>query len=272
MKIRKAAITAMSDGLNENRRQILEELVKVLGENGIKTVEGKYLFEDAGLSLAEKKAVELEGFMKDESVDCIFDVSGGDSANLALPYMNFDSFTKPFFGYSDLTVIINAALKKTGRGGYLYQIRNILGSGSAVRLFFDWIDGEGSLETLSYEMIRGEEMKGQVVGGNLRCLLKLAGTEFFPDTAGKILFLETRSGGYLRVMSMMMQLIETGALENTEGILIGQTTELERRNEREKFIQDVLSVTDCPVCITSEIGHSRDSKLIEIGKEYRFSK
>lgn len=34
-------------------------------------------------------------------------------------------------------------------------------------------------------------MQGIVVGGNIRCLLKLAGTEYWPDMNGKILLLES---------------------------------------------------------------------------------
>ena len=37
-------------------------------------------------------------------------------------------------------------------------------------------------------------MKGEVVGGNIRCFLKLAGTEYLPSFDGKILLLESYSG------------------------------------------------------------------------------
>ena len=37
-------------------------------------------------------------------------------------------------------------------------------------------------------------MEGIVVGGNIRCLLKLAGTPYWPDMREKILLLESFGG------------------------------------------------------------------------------
>ena len=41
------------------------------------------------------------------------------------------------------------------------------------------------------KFLQGSKMQGIVVGGNIRCLLKLAGTEYWPDMNGKILLLES---------------------------------------------------------------------------------
>ena len=59
----------------------------------------------------------------------IFDVSGGDVANGILPYLDFSVIEKSravFWGYSDLTTIINGIYRKTGRSSVLYLVRNLL--------------------------------------------------------------------------------------------------------------------------------------------------
>ncbi len=56
-------------------------------------------------------------------------ISGGDVANSILPYLDYDiiaNSSKMFWGYSDLTTIINAIYQKTGKTSVLYQIRNLI--------------------------------------------------------------------------------------------------------------------------------------------------
>ena len=64
----------------------------------------------------EERAEVLMKFFKDSSIKAIFDVSGGDLANGVLDYLDFEIIKnnpKPFFGYSDLSVILNSLYSKT---------------------------------------------------------------------------------------------------------------------------------------------------------------
>ena len=68
-------------------------------------------------------------FYRDDSIDAIYDISGGDLANGVLPYLDYDliaSSGKAFWGYSDLTCVINAIYAKTGKVSVLYQVRNLV--------------------------------------------------------------------------------------------------------------------------------------------------
>ncbi len=71
-------------------------------------------------------------------------------------------------------------------------------------------------------------MEGVVAGGNLRCLLKLAGTPYWPDLTGKLLFLEARSGLVPQLSTMLEQLSQLGAFRQAAGILLGTFTQMER--------------------------------------------
>ena len=63
------------------------------------------------------------------TIKAIYDISGGDVANSILPYLDFEVIKKSdkeFWGYSDLTTVINAIYKKTGKASVLYQVRHLI--------------------------------------------------------------------------------------------------------------------------------------------------
>ena len=114
-------------------------------------------------------------------------------------------------------------------------------------------------------------MDGRVAGGNIRCLLKLAGTEFFPDLYGRILFLESKSGNENRIRAYFAQLRQIDVFNMVSGVILGTFTELEKDSSSEKVLK--IAKENIPESIsiikTDEIGHSIDSKMLEIGKYYR---
>ena len=84
-------------------------------------------------------------------------------------------------------------------------------------------------------------MEGIVVGGNLRCLLKLAGTEYFPDMKGKILLLEAYGGETGPIATSFNQLELMGVFEQVNGILLGTFTRYEAA-ELEMSVCDLLKI------------------------------
>jgi len=219
-------------------------------------------------------------FYRDDEVKIIFDISGGDLANEILPYLDFDEIErrdKPFFGYSDLTTIINSIYTKTNRSSVLYQVRNLVYQYSerqAADFCGSTMKDSRELFDFSYHFFQKSEMKGIVVGGNIRCLLKLAGTTYFPDVKGKILFLEALSGSASRIITYLSQLKQIGAFCGISGVLLGTFTELCGEGEEPvlaaEFVRDCIG-EEIPIAYTREIGHGTDSKALWIGREYYLS-
>ena len=112
-------------------------------------------------------------------------------------------------------------------------------------------------------------MQGIVVGGNIRCFLKLAGTEYMPDLTDKILFLESFGGTVAKMETYLCQLQQMGAFNKVAGIILGTFTEM----ENEKCIPTIetlikrIAGKDIPIAVTRNIGHGIDSKGIMIGQE-----
>ena len=116
-------------------------------------------------------------------------------------------------------------------------------------------------------------MEGIVVGGNLRCFLKLAGTPYFPDLDGKILLLEAYSGLPAQITTYISQLKQLNAFERVSGVMLGTFTQWEEHltMKVEEFILRFVG-TEIPVARTGDIGHCTDAKAIEIGEMLRLKR
>ena len=277
----KVALTACSDPRTEDERDEITALTRLLSEAGMKTQVSAHLFSQARYheTAAADRAAELMAFYKDPAIKVIFDISGGDSANDLLPHLNYPVIAqnpKPFWGYSDLTVMLNALYRETGTANVLYQIRNLLDPANDARRteFMDALRGSQELFDFDYDFVQGEQMEGTVVGGNIRTFLKLAGTRYLPDLDGKILLLEANSGLEPRMLSYLNQLDQMGIFGQVAGMVLGRFSQLEETlKESDKGMAELITrivPADLPVIKTDQLGHHPDSKAIVIGGYYRF--
>ena len=269
---KKAAIVCCSNGQLLSYKEDIEKLIAVLKSKGVATEISDYIYgiDSIASGSACERAKTLMDFYKDAWITDIFDISGGDIANEILPYLDYDVISKSgkcFWGYSDLTTVINAIYTMTGNKSILYQIKNLVWdkTGAQDKTFLS-----SDMYNFSYQLIQGIAMTGVVVGGNIRCLLKLAGTKYFPDLKGKILFLEALSGGEAQLRTYFAQLYEMEAFSKVNGVLLGTFLEYEKDNSVEELIGIVKEYVGdtIPVAKTQDIGHSSMSKALVIGQEY----
>lgn len=214
---------------------------------------------------------------RNDKVKAIFDLSGGDLANEILPFLDFDSIKaqpKPYFGYSDNTVITNALQRRTGMRNYLYNPKVLVSSGALFqKAAFDEMLSSERVDMASYLELAGPTgceppIDSCYLGGNLRCLLKLAGTAYWPDFQNTIIVLESAGGQYEQMRSGLAQLDQLGVFSKVHGVILGQFTALSKNKQREAFILDCKKVADIyavPLWTTAFIGHNDLSKPIPIG-------
>ena len=271
----KVGIVCCSNGQKKNYKEKIDYLEQTLKDIGLHPVFSDYIYEkeDIFSGTARERAEALMRFYRDDEIKAIFDISGGDVANGVLLYLDYDviaNSSKMFWGYSDLTTVINAIYAKTGRTSVLYQIRNLMYHHKEQQManFQNTVLQNGSdLFQLNYKFIQQNSMQGIVVGGNIRCFLKLAGTEYMPDLEGKILLLESYGGTVAKIETYLSQLQQMGAFEKIAGILLGTFTEMEQENclpTVETLVKRIVG-EDLPIAVTREIGHGTDSKAIVIG-------
>lgn len=276
----KIGITACSNAQSIEAKKQIDTLEIVLRKLGLDPVLSPFIFAKEGMisGSAKEKAEVLMAFYKNPEIKMICDISGGDMANEVLSHFDFSMISecpKPFMGYSDLTTILNALYTKVGHKGYLYQIRNLIGTyeEEQVSWFKDSILNDGqSLLDVSYEFIQGEHMSGIVVGGNIRCLLKLAGTPYMPEFKDKLLFLEAMGGSTPQMVTYLNQLKQMGVFNKVNGILLGTFSTMEKEVDQpsiEELIKAIVQDITLPIAKTNQIGHGQDSKALIIGGDLK---
>ena len=271
---KKAALVACSDPRSKERMQEIDQVADFLRREGLDVVLPDVYFKDFSADPA-LKAGSLMSCFRDPDMAYIFDVSGGDLANAVLPFLDYDVIRNShavFYGFSDLTTVINAVIAKTGKSAVNYQIRNTLNDHADEQRRYlreKVLPGEISPEDLAYKFLRGECMQGKVLGGNIRCFLKLAGTPYWPDMEGNILLVESLGGGVYQMMTALEQYRQMGVFDRISGVLMGTFSKMEEEKLQPTAAELVLKALpeDIPVACTRFIGHYSDARAVVLGRE-----
>ena len=274
--MKKAAIVACSNAQQSKYRPQIEELITFLQSIGIETELSECIYSDdsAFSGTPKERGAQLMKMFRNPEIQEIYDISGGDVANQILDELDYREIAASkavFWGYSDLSTVINAIYTMTGKESVLYQVKNMVrGDHTALqRERFRSRTSRTELFEPSFTFVQKNAMKGVVVGGNIRCFLKLAGTRYFPDLQGKILLLESYGGEVPQMATYLAQLKQLGAFRKVNGVLLGTFTTMEQKH----CVPDIITLVkeicgpEMPIAKTAEIGHGDDSKAIVIGRE-----
>lgn len=273
-------VTACSDGQPEQERERNERLFARLEEMGVRVNVSPFLYCKASdrrryiAGTGEERGRALMDLFRDGEVKAIYDISGGDAANEVLEYLDFELIAeneKLISGYSDLTAVLNGIHAKTGIKTCLFQLKNLVydKEGLQAERFFRMQNGDRRwLFSFRYDFIQGNSMEGEVIGGNIRCFLKLAGTPYMPDFKDKILFLESLGGSVPQIVSYISQLKQMGAFHKVRGVLLGTFTQMEEEGiipDVPELLLSIIGNQELPVAKTFDIGHGSQSKTLVIG-------
>lgn len=285
-------LVACSDGLGQSALNEVQRLRESLEQLGLRVTSGLPLDRAYGDSRSPAtahpapdptRAQHLMDVLEDPSIAAVLDVSGGQLATGVLTYLDPRRFARAngfFIGFSNLTAIANALYGAANASSLLINPR-LLGSNEGVRaLFVDaclapsataWLATPArpgsTLVTPRVDFVRGSELSGTLVGGNLTGLLSLAGTPWFPRVDGAILALEALSPTYSAVAVGLHQLRQMGVFERVAGVLLGQFTSIDEKLGRGAVpALAVELIPDVPLATTRHFGHSNDSLALMIGE------
>lgn len=272
----KVAIVACSNGQPLKNKPQIELLIETLKKIGFNPICSEYIYaiNPPFNGSAENKGKAFMELYKNNEIKAIFDISGGDLANEVLEYLDYEFIAKnpkPVFGYSDLTTVLNAIYSQTNNPIYLYQIKNIISSNSKNQIsnvINSLLNDKDDLFNFSYKFIQGEKLEGTVIGGNIRCLLKLAGTKYMPDFTDKIIFLESMGGDAALMSAFLNQLKQIGIFNKVKGVILGTFSKMQADNITptiEELTIKIINNPNLPIVKTEEIGHGANSKCIIIG-------
>jgi len=258
--------------------------VSYLEDLGFEVVTGRHVRSTTlGYSASpEEKAADINAMFADDSIAGMICAQGGATANACLPFLSWSTVRahpKVFMGISDITVLLNAFYAATelvtfhgndllwglGRHPADYD-RNAL-----VRTLVNGrpgtIEPNGERRT-----IRAGNSEGVALGGNLRCLLKLAGTPYWPDTAGAILFLEAVDVDSETCDCMVRQLGQMGVFETLNGVVVGHVDGLQQDTGAQQLEDVLLTATaghGFPILKIDDFGHNCPNAVLPIGARVR---
>jgi muramoyltetrapeptide carboxypeptidase len=232
-----------------------------------------------------EKAEDINRMFADESIKAIICSQGGATGNACLPYLKWNSIRdhpKIFLGISDITVLLNAIHHKTGlitfhgndvvwgfgRNPKTYDKQEFI-----TRLMKG---GIGAIPPRrERRTIRSGIAEGKLLGGNLHCLLKLAGTPYFPDFTGAILFVEALDITPEASAQLFQQLKQIGVFDQIQGVIIGYIDGLQNNAKASMQMEDVLVQVApeyaFPVLKTDDFGHNCPNTVLPVGAEVRIN-
>jgi muramoyltetrapeptide carboxypeptidase LdcA involved in peptidoglycan recycling len=288
---------------------ISEETRAVAGKRfldlGLKLSFGKNVEEknDFLSSSVVSRVEDFHAAFADKNVKAILTVLGGYNSNQILEYLDWNLLAKNpkiFCGYSDITVLNNAILAKTGLVTFYGPHYSTFGQ----RLYFDytldyfkkclmekepfevkpsesWSDDLWFLDQKKRELIKNDGWKtinegeavGTIVGGNLGTFSLLRGTEYFPKLENAVLFLEDDEGaGALTDLDFernLQALVQMPDFSGVRGIVIGrfQKKSAVAPERLAKIIRSKKELSGLPVVADFDFGHTDPKFTFPVGGE-----
>jgi muramoyltetrapeptide carboxypeptidase len=227
----------------------------------------------------QEKAEDINRMFADEAIKAIICSQGGATANACLPYLDWDAIRanpKVFLGISDITVLLNAIHHKTGLvtfhgddvvWGFGRQVASYTWQEFVARL----MDAHIGAVPPSRERrtVRGGTAEGKLLGGNLLCLLKLAGTPYWPDFTGAILFVEALNITPEGCDYQFRQLEQMGVFDAVRGVIVGYVDGLQKGDRSVLQMEDILlrvaADYDFPILKVNDFGHNCPNTVLPVG-------
>ena len=226
----------------------------------------------------EERASVMQYYLDASDIDAILCVRGGYGTVRIIDRLNFDKFMqnpKWIVGYSDVTVL-HCKLHSLGVESLhaTMPINFPSNTKKSLDTLFDALIGKEI--TYDYQdspqNIKGDA-EGIIVGGNLSVLYSLLGSDIFPDTKDKILFIEDIDEYLYHIDRMMMAFERAGVLDNIKGLVVGGMTGMHDNAvpfgmSAEDIILEKVADKNIPVTFNFPAGHFEDNQALILGRKF----
>lgn len=236
----------------------------------------------------EERLADLQQMLDDPNVKAILCARGGYGAIRIIDQLDFKTFRsspKWLIGFSDITILHCHINSNFHVASIHSKMCNSFPS--------DWslaepiqIDTINSIE----KALKGDKMtyrcpyntnnklgnaEAELIGGNLRCIENLAGSNSEIKTDGKILFVED-TGEYLySIDRMFYNLKRSGKLAKLKGLIIGGF-KVKPDDAGDEFGKSIVEIVlekvkeySYPVCFDFPVGHQRANYALKCGIKHQ---
>lgn len=227
------------------------------------------------------RAAVIQEYMDRDDIDVIWLARGGYGSIRIIDKLDFTFFVKHpkvFVGFSDTTVF-HGMMQHLGIPsihGPLAGYFDRRTTESKLSLYDALMGNPLHYEWAAHPLNKLGSVKGEMVGGNLSVLYGMMGSNSFPETDGKILFIEEVDEYIYHVERMMYGLKRAGKLDHLKALIVGGLTEIHDNPDPfgktvEQAIFDVVKDYDYPICFGFPAGHQPDNRAIVLGKTVELS-
>jgi muramoyltetrapeptide carboxypeptidase len=260
-------------------RQQMQPSLQWLEEMGFVPVYDDRLFAEHHIFAGDDdfRAAVLQEYLDNEQIGAIWLSKGGYGSIRIIDKLDFTKFIqhpKWIIGFSDTTVF-HGKLQRIGVPSvhacmpFCFEQK----TKEAKQSLFDVLIGKPLNYAFSaHPLNRLGIMEGEMVGGNLSVLYGMIGSNSFPETDGKILFIEDVDEYIYHIDRMMHGLKRAGKLDRLKGLVVGGLTKIHDNEEPfgmsvEEVIAEAVSDHDYPVCFNFPAGHFDNNCAIVFGQE-----
>lgn len=268
----KVAVCALSNYVEESD---VSSGIETLKSWGLEVIEAPNLYSKDGRYAGSLKE-RINGFQEiidNEEIKAIFFARGGYGAAQVLPFLDWEKFKKSpkwIIGYSDVTALhitLNNMGFESVLGPMMRGFNNDSESNKRLKNMLFGTEEEISIATNS-NCISGKA-SGRLIGGNLSIIYSLSGTAFDLNTKNSILFIEDTGEANYSVDRMLLNLKQSGKLENLKGVIIGEFIGGTQGNDQplNEIFSKYFSPLNVPVVYGIPNGHDTKNYPLILGSK-----
>ncbi len=300
-------VIAPSRSMSILSKDVVDGALKALNDAGFSISFSDHASDcnDQSSSSVDSRLYDLHEAFSDDSVDAIMTAIGGYNSNQLLHKIDYELIrTNPkiLCGFSDITVLSNAILAKTGlmtySGPHFSSWAMSRGREYMDKAFMDcltssepyslepshtWSDDAWFINQNERKFVLNKDgfvtvnpghCSGRIIGGHIRCLSALQGTAYWPGLKDAILFIEEDEETDINLFDRLLQsLIHQNDFGGVRGIVIGR---FQRKSkvpieQLVRIIKDKHELDQIPVIINANFGHTTPITTFPVGGQARIS-
>lgn len=279
-------IGIISPASSPDKLEKIENGVKYLEKLGYRVKIGENVGKVHGYLAGtdDERLSDLHSMFKDKNVKAIFSIRGGYGSGRLLDKIDYGLIKKNpkiFVGYSDITSLQMAILKKTGLITFAGPMLATDFSGAvneyAEENFWNVITSSKKIGKLhnpreeKFYALNSGRGEGPILGGNLAVLGSLMGTDYLPNLKNSILLLEDIGETPYRIDRLLNQLKLAKIFESVKGLILGRFVDCYEKDKSKEtiklneVIEHYLSGLKIPVLYSFSHGHIKENLTIPFG-------
>ncbi len=216
-----------------------------------------------------KRKADLEQAWLDPEVDLIFCVRGGTGAEDLVPLLDWEKLRQrpdmPLPGFSNVSALHMGMLAE--KAGHPIAAPNLVFAlgidRKSIQSCQDVFAGR-SPEPVQLTALRSGKASGTALAGHIYLLNVMSKTKYFPETKGKVIFLECPGYDAVFIKKLLWEMIHAGHFRDCSAVVFGDLKGA--GNDALQLMKEFAQAVNCPVYYGFPYGHTAQNHAIDLRK------